>query len=227
MIGDIIKFVRHRKRAKLDPVSCSLENLSSRVKPFTFLQIGSSDGGLNDPLKKHIGCREAIGVFVEPLSTSLQKLQKKYAGYDGLFYENCAVDDHSGQRVIYQIGGDASSLPAWAYQVASFDRQVLLSHEAQIPDVVSRIVERIVPCRTISEIIDQYQMIEIDCLQIDTEGYDHIVVASFPMHVTKPKLIIFEHKHLSGDALNETIGYLRREQYSIRVAAEDVVAELA
>lgn len=225
MISKLLRVFRRKWRIPIDPVSHSLEILSKRKNPFTFLQVGSSDGGLNDSLRVHIAAKRAVGIFVEPILSSIQALRQRYSGYDNLVFENCAIDTRPGTRILYQISGDAKALPEWAYQVASFDRQVLLNHSDSIPDVASRIVETSVLCRTLEEVIESHQLKELDCFQIDTEGYDYEILKCFPFDRIRPKLVIYEHKHLTAPALKSSIALLESFGYSIVIANADVIAE--
>lgn len=225
MIKKLLRQLRNKWKGPLDPVAHSLEILSKKKNPFTFLQVGSSDGGLNDSLRVHIAAKRAIGIFVEPILSSIQALQHRYSGYDNLIFENCAIDTHAGSRILYQISDDTKNLPEWAYQVASFDRQVLLNHSDSIPDVASRIVETTVLCRTLEEIIEKHQLKDLDCLQIDTEGHDYEILKCFPFGEIRPKLVIYEHKHLTASTLKASTALLESFGYSIVIADADVIAE--
>ncbi len=225
MIGKIRRLLGFKRPAPIDPVTSGLESLAKRKNPFNFLQVGSSDGDLNDSLRPYIDEKRAVGVFVEPIASSIQKLKENYAGYKGLVFEICAVDNQAGNRTLYQISGSSEELPEWAYQVASFDRQVLLNHAHAIPDIRARISELTVECRTLAQIIDSNEIRSIDCLQIDTEGYDYEILRSFPFQEIRPDIVIYEHKHLSADAKESAISLLRRFDYSVVVASTDVIAE--
>ena len=225
MILKLLRILVRKRRIPIDPVSHALKILSKRKNPFTFLQVGSSDGGLNDSLRLYIEAKGAVGIFVEPIYSSIQSLQQRYSGYNNLYFENCAIDTRSGTRILYQISGDAKALPEWAYQVASFDLQVLLNHSHSIPDVASRIVETTVLCRTLEEIIERHKLKDLDCFQIDTEGHDFEILKGFPFDRFRPRLVIYEHKHLTESALKSSIVFLESFGYSIVVANADVIAE--
>lgn len=226
MIAKLFNLLGLKSPVSPDPILIALEKLARRKSPFNFLQVGSSDGDLNDPLRPHIVAKRAVGVFVEPISSSIETLRKSYVDYDGLGFENCAIDSKAGFRTLYQIAGEKENLPEWAYQVASFDRQVLLNHVDSIPDVASRITEVKVVCRTLIEIIESNGLTSIDCLQIDTEGYDYEILRGFPFKSIRPDLVIYEHKHLSEELKKASILLLEFFGYSIVVANTDVIAEL-
>jgi FkbM family methyltransferase len=204
----------------------ALKKLARRNTPFKFLQIGSSDGDLNDPLRPYIVGKKAVGVFVEPILSSIEALRSGYKDYHGLVFENCAIDSCAGFRSLYQISGEKSCLPEWAYQVASFDRQILLNHADAIPDIASRISEVKVVCRTVDEIVRSNRLEVIDCLQIDTEGYDYKILEGFPFDRIRPSVVIYEHKHLSEKVKTDSVNLMGSLGYSTILTNTDVVAEL-
>ena len=224
MFSRILNLIRGKHLGQTDPIHSALERLKAKTTPFKFLQVGSSDGDLNDPLRQYIESKNAIGIFVEPLASSLDKIRERYVGFGGLAFINCAVDSIPGQRTLYQISNDDSSLPEWAYQVASFDRQVLLNHAHAIKDVAARITETVVPCRTIECILLEHSVDALDCMQIDTEGHDYEILKTFPFKALKPKLVIYEHKHLSPADFSSSKEFLINHGYRIIAGHNDVVA---
>jgi FkbM family methyltransferase len=169
---------------------------------------------------------DAVGIFIEPLLPSFNALRAQYEGYSALKFVNCAIDHAPGDRVMYVIGGDPATLPAWAYQVASFDRQILVNHGTVIPDIESRITSVTVPCRTLASVIEEYGAGALDLLHIDTEGYDYEILKMFPFKSFQPELVIFEHTHLKAEDLNAAQELLKGFGYGTARADVDIVATL-
>ena len=64
----------------------------------------------------------------------------------------------------------------------------------------------------------------VDVLQIDTEGFDHQVIFSSKLEVTRPAVIFFEIVHLNDQDKQEVTSYLARHQYEIFHIQENSIA---
>ena len=64
----------------------------------------------------------------------------------------------------------------------------------------------------------------IDVLQIDTEGYDDIVVYNSNLSETRPKLIYFESQHMSPEKQMALNHYLLKHRYRIYKVGGDSLA---
>lgn len=210
----------NRHRVTVEDV---LRALSQRHTPFSFVQVGSSDGTLNDPLQEYVKRRAAVGLFIEPLPASFAKLRSQYEGYTALRYINAAISSSRGVQRMYIIAPRAGD-PQWAYQVASFDKDVLLKHVDSIPDIANRIESVHVDCRRLDEIMSTEDVRCPHLLHIDTEGYDYQVLKTFPFAHCRPAAVIFEHKHLSKVDLKRARLLLTRKGYRVTECGEDAVA---
>ena len=54
-----------------------------------------------------------------------------------------------------------------------------------------------VRCENFEYILDKYEISKLDLLQIDAEGYDFELLKIFPFTKVVPKIIHFEHIHLT------------------------------
>jgi hypothetical protein len=66
----------------------------------------------------------------------------------------------------------------------------------------------------------------VDILQVDTEGYDGVIVRAFLRAGMTPKLINFEHNHLTGADDRLTLSMLRRDGYKLARYGRDTLALL-
>ena len=84
---------------------------------------------------------------------------------------------------------------------------------------------------TIHEIIQEYNITEIDLLHTDTEGHDYYILMDYDFNI-KPKKIMFEHKHMDGlftigEKYNRLIDKLKSLGYiMVYQNVEDTVFEL-
>ena len=162
----------------------------------TIIQIGSHVGNtINDPIFNTINPDDKL-ILVEPVPYLFRKLKENYKNknLNNVYFINKAVSDFIGEieLTIPSERNDFSRFPHWASQLASVDRMHVHHHIGNL------IAERIlVPTTTISEIIHEYDVKEIDFLNTDTEGHDYTILMDYDFKI-KPKKILFEHKHMDG-----------------------------
>jgi FkbM family methyltransferase len=166
------------------------------------LQIGANDGLQADPVHEIISDLNLPAILVEPLPDLFEQLQRNYAGLPRIYFENCAVSTEPGEAEIFRIARAATHFPEWVRGLASFDKDVLLSHKNK-PGVRGRNFEQYiesvrVPTATVGQLLEAHSDVRrIIALQIDTEGYDFVVVKSAIEAGCLPRIINYEHKHLS------------------------------
>lgn len=160
------------------------------------IQIGANDGVMEDPVRKSIVGLGLPALLVEPLPYMFEQLQKNYATQPGIRFENVAVGDKNGEATIYRIDPTATHFPEWVHMLASFDKTVITKHG----DYDGRIQAVPVPVVTVGELLRRHPDLgPITALQIDTEGHDFVVVKSAVEAGCLPKIIHYEHRHLSFD----------------------------
>ena len=164
----------------------------------TIIQIGSHVGDTqNDPIFNLVDDNTKL-ILVEPVPFLFNQLQlnytKKFKNNKNIIFINKAVSDFIGEieMTVPSEKNDFSKLPFWASQVGSINNKHALAH---INDLL---VEKInVKTTTINEIIEQYNIKQINLLHTDTEGHDYIILMNYNFKI-KPKQIMFEHKHMDG-----------------------------
>lgn len=164
-------------------------------RPLQFIQVGAFDGVTADPLEKYIAGQGWRGVLVEPQARAAAQLRARYAHCAGVAVMQAAVDRTPGQRTLYVVSG--ADAPAWAGGLASFDREVILKHADQVPDLAGMIREETVACVTFDEVLDKLAAPDLDLLQIDTEGADATILALFPFGRITPAIVHWEVKHMT------------------------------
>jgi len=65
---------------------------------------------------------------------------------------------------------------------------------------------------------------KIDLLHIDTEGFDYEIIKSIDFTKIKPKIILYEHNHLSNEDKKECMEFLKSKKYSILIKIFDTLA---
>jgi FkbM family methyltransferase len=195
-----------------------LELQYSRTRDFSALVVGAYDGVENDPTARFLMTRHCRAVFVEPQPLPFARLTQRIAGRSGQTAVNAAIDQETGTRDLYRIPHDIDGLPAWTEQLASFQREHIEKHEDQVPGLSRHIEAIAVPTMSFDDLLDQFQMRDLDLLQIDAEGMDAQLLAWFPFHRVKPALLHYETAHMQGDEHHALRARLRGLGYSIFVA---------
>lgn len=190
-------------------------------RPLTFVQIGSNDGSMGDPLHEVVKKRHWRGVLVEPLPHLFAALQANYRGVPGVTFEQSAVGAVDGMAVMYSLvrrPGD----PVWAGGLGSFSRETMLEAAAEIPDIAERIEEVEVPVVRLETLLDKHHIATIDLLQIDTEGYDYEILRQVDFSASwAPNYIIYESCHLDPPTLVEAHAMLASAGYKVLEAGYD------
>jgi hypothetical protein len=105
--------------------------------PPCILQIGAGDGRSGDFLHEFLTSTPCNAILLEPISHVFELLCATYQNYPSVACHKLAVSSFPGERLLYRIS-NVTGLPWWADQLASFDRNVILSHSNLIPNVSAR-----------------------------------------------------------------------------------------
>jgi FkbM family methyltransferase len=195
----------------------------ARVYPEAlFVEIGSNDGDQHDHLRPIVLSHPWSGIMVEPVPYVFERLRRNYVELPRIALANVAIAGHDGSVPFYHLAPPSESerdrLPSWYDAVGSLSREVVLSHGHDIPDIESRLVCTVVPCLTFQSLCRRYGLERVDLLAIDTEGYDSEVIRHIDFAAYRPRLLAYEHFHLSAEErarcreLLEGVGYETLEE---------------
>jgi len=162
------------------------------------LQIGSHTGNtINDPIFAKVDESTKL-ILIEPVPYLFNQLQDNYknkmSDLSNIIFINKAVSDFIGEieLTIPSEKNDFSKFPFWASQLASVNHNHATAH---LPNII---VDKIkVKTTTIDEIINEYNIKEINLLHTDTEGHDYTILMNYSFKI-RPRKILFEHKHIDG-----------------------------
>lgn len=164
----------------------------------TFIQIGANDGIALDPLREAIAQAHWAGIMVEPVPYVADRLRANVDGNPRVTVEMVAITEEDGEREFYHLAEAPpdDTVWEWYHALGSFDRDVLLKHVGLIPDIESRLVTTTVPCITFDTLCARHGLSKVDVIQIDTEGYDHVILGLIDLELYQPKIVMYEHMHL-------------------------------
>jgi FkbM family methyltransferase len=155
--------------------------------------------------------------MVEPVPYVFDRLKRNYERLDTVALENAAVSDSDGERAFYHLAGvtdyGAAGLPRWYDGIGSFSKEAVLDHRRLIPDISERLVSTHVPCMTFATLCNRHGLADLDLLVVDTEGYDHEILAGIDFDRYRPALVVYEHYHLAAHALRETDSRMKAAGY--------------
>jgi FkbM family methyltransferase len=188
--------------AASDIMAIALEYCVLKHGRGTVLQVGANDGLRADPVQSLVKRYRLPAVLVEPLPDMFNLLCQNYRGYDNVEFENVAISTQPGEALLYRVSPSFKSLPDWVHGTATFNKSQLLKNgKAWGVDTTdfARSIETVrVPVQTIADIRMRHASLGgLMVLQIDTEGHDFEVIKSAAAAGCLPRLINYEHRHLS------------------------------
>ncbi|MBI4120848.1 MAG: FkbM family methyltransferase [Parcubacteria group bacterium] len=203
-----------------------LTALSEKRPQFFFVQIGANDGVLADPLRYFILKYHWQGVFLEPIPSIFELLQKNYAGAKGLYFENVAIANEVKEEKIYYIE-NSDRLINWCGAIGSFSKEHVLKHGWAIPNIEQFVKEVMVKCITFPQLLEKYHIAALDLVCIDTEGFDFEIIKQIPFDHLKPRAILYEHRNLSKEDQARCKKMLIDQGYVLKHTFSDTLASLA
>ena len=233
-----IGYYKYLYKPKKGSLSEFLDEYSkSKIKDFTVIQIGANDGITNDPIHKFIKRDKWKGVLLEPQSYVYEHYLKRiYQRNKGIHTLCAAIGEKDGKMPLYKIG---FCNMRWATGLASFYKpnvekafssglvQAKCSkYNIEIPTQEKRIVTEDVLVISPQSLLKENNISSIDLLQIDVEGYDYEVIKIFDVEKSKPRVIIFEHAHLSGSDMESCHEHLKRNNYTLKSFGGNTLAML-
>ena len=193
-----------------------------RPKP-VFLEIGANDGVSNDPVFPFVDRFGWTGIMVEPLPAAFAKLKKNYSAYSQVHLVNAAIGEVDGERTLYKIK-EYEGQYGNASQFASFNRGLIASQTAYVPNARNEIEEIQVPCMTIESLLTRYPVGSINVLIIDVEGYDGQILRMIDFRRLSPAIIQFEHAAMDKTERKAVAGLLIGHGYRLFSDALDTIA---
>lgn len=206
--------------------------LESNPSPF-FVQVGGFDGVSFDPLRQQVVDKNLTGLIVEPIPQYFEKLRTLYAGSERVTPVNCAITEEDGERTIWRfnpVAVERGLLPPHFAGISSFLMEDLLkdsgvlgrsSPNKETTEALRSLLQPVpVQCRKMDSLLREYGVANVDILQIDTEGYDYIILKLFDFAKYRPSVVHYEHQHLNpadrdaAETLLQSHGYeLHRNLY--------------
>jgi len=196
---------------RVDPAR-RLHRILQKDKNLFVLQIGSNDGMNDDPiftaLKRQ---RSWEALLVEPVPYLFERLKQNYNGNSRVQFANVAIAEEATTSSFYYLDASANlhipGLPRWFDQLGSFDRNHITKHLGAVVEPFVRALD--IPAVSLAALLERQNVSKIDVLHIDTEGYDWKILRQLDLRMFRPKVILFEHKHLQETERLAALAFLR------------------
>jgi len=202
-----------------------LKKILGRLDNLSVVQIGANDGMAGDPICSLIKSHPTWNaLLVEPVPELFQRLTQTYQGFTNVRFENLAISDQAGSSQFFMVHPSAlraiPDLPPWWDQLGSFERNHILKHFG--PIIEPYISEITISTLPLADVLARNQITCIDLLHIDTEGFDWHILRQLDLSRFRPKVILFEYRHLSEVEHSAALAFL---QPSYRITDLDVTGE--
>jgi FkbM family methyltransferase len=191
------------------------------------LKIGANDGITNDPLATLLLADARYrGLLVEPIPMYAAMLRANYGKCGRFVIEQAAVAASSGTTNMYYV--DENALKGigngnldWLRSIASLDRRHVLKHLS--PEMHSTVKEASVECLSVDELLSRNNIQKIDLLHIDCEGCDYVILRQFDFTTLRPRIVLFEQKHLTAQDRQAAKTMMQRAGYKVEQMETDVL----
>lgn len=192
-----------------------------------FVQIGSNDADHGDPLRGYVENRGWRGLMVEPVPYVFERLRARYGADGRIQLVNAAIGTVDGHMPFYYVAeSDEPDLPEWYDQIGSFSLENVLhpQHVEHIPNLAERVVHTNVPCVTFETLVREHPLPRLDIVHIDAEGYEQQILAQIDLARLRPLVLLYEHKHLTGERRRVVNGRLLANGYALLDLGPDTLA---
>ncbi len=208
---------------KIGKVIWLLERLSQTKPEITFVQVGANDGISFDNIYSFFCNHPCTGLAIEPLPNFFERLTLNYKDYPHITPLNIALHPTEKEYPIYCVRPDKlQDYPQWVAGIASFDKSHLQKQSVKEADILTVSV----PCHTFMELIQEYKIVELDYLQVDTEGFDYEIIKMIDFSLIKPKIIKFETVHMQNANKTKCHSLLISHGYKLLKESRDTIAYL-
>lgn len=211
----------------------TLKYLSSSRDSVKFLQIGAFDGKHYDELYEIIKDDTKFkGLLIEPLKNAFDELLKTYSHRKDWLFENVAITEKKEIRQIwtipYELKNDPN-LPEWAVGCSTLLRNsnsLFGKHcnREEFEALKKHTVIEFVQCDHLLSVLEKHNFFNIDIVQVDTEGYDWLIIKQLNLEENRPKIINFEFFNLTPEHYGEIITHLNMYDYSLYKFSNNIVS---
>jgi len=138
-------------------------------------------------------------LLIEPVNYNLQSLKNRFKDIGNIIFENVGVSGEKKQLKFYYVKESSVKKlgKEWGSGIGSFKKKHLLDHHRKRFQITESDIEEVdIKIVVFNDLVEKYNISEIEYLFIDTEGYDYQIIKSIDFNKTKINKVKFEYKHL-------------------------------
>ena len=204
-----------------------LKHLIRKKKIKKIIQIGANDG-ISDDFLFNCFNDNLEAILIEPIEDAFKKLEKNYENFVKAKCLNLAIDIDNKSKEIFCVNKKFYEFykkkynevnVEWLDVLSSFNKKHLINHGIKEKHIVSKFIE----CKTISELINQYNFQNFDLLIIDVEGYDLVILNNFIQTINIKPMIIFEWIHAQKNDIEKLLTELEGLNYKFLRIGRDLI----
>jgi FkbM family methyltransferase len=212
------------------------DQISKNLNDIFVIQVGANDGINHDPIHKFVKRDKWRGLLIEPQPDVFRyQLFPLYMRDEGVFMENIAISDKISLMDMYKI---SFTRERWATGLTTFHKPTLQDKVdrgdvdniakrkgIKVPSQKEEYIDQVkVESKTFEFLRAKYKIQEVDVLQIDVEGFDFEVIKLYDLSQNKPKVIVFESRHLGNKEYAEAEQYFNDNGFAIKRKKGDSIA---
>lgn len=160
-------------------------------------------------------------ILIEPIPYLFAQLESTFKGVPNVFPLQACISPTSGPQEFFAPKPEANTVAGWGDQLGSLRADHAVQHSPDFKEHVEKIE---VLGISFQDLTDRFSITRLNYLFTDTEGYDCILLQTFPFLKLRPKVITFEFKHADGTftvGKNLALLLLRLEAFEYTVKVVD------
>ena len=182
---------------------------SQKIK--CLIQIGANDGNRFDELNKFIKEHRIKSILVEPINEYFEDLKRNYQNFENVYFENSAITVGAKEKEIFAVNNNnLKDYDEHIKGINSFDKNHLIKHGVKS----NHIIKKKINCISILNLLEKYNISNLDILFVDAEGYDGNILIDFLNSSKQEPILIFEYIHVENKILKNLIDILTKKNYS-------------
>lgn len=187
-----------------------------------FIQIGGNDGLRFDPLQELVRTQQLAGLIVEPLPHACESLRSLWRDRPEIQIVEAAVSAADGEVPLWRLVSTDPRRTEELSVLASLDHRYI-QRVGRTLRRGDRIEALTVPAISISRLL-KLAGERLDLLVVDVEGLDDQCVHGVLDQGIRPRLVCYEHVHLTPRSDAALIARLRGDGYKLLRAGWDTYA---